>query len=167
MRFLPCVATEPALLQKYLPIQFEILNRLLDPFHVPSACSLCVQCKIDEAVASVLRPKDPVRMLLGARGCQAYVHSGHINRNAKQLLLVMMMVMLLLAIANALKTKTEEAGNTFDGFNFHKAFRPRLILQRNGALVMCIQFDVHAHRNFIVIHIGVFARCYEWVPGWM
>lgn len=71
---------------------------------------------------------------------------------------------MLLAIANALKTKAQEAGNTFNGFDFHKAFRPRLVLQRNGALVMCIQFDVHAHWNLIVIHIAAIARVFLGIP---
>lgn len=109
---------------------------------MPSTCGLRVQCEIDEAVTSILRPEESVRMLLGARRSQAYVHPGHIHRYTEQLGLVRM---LLLAIANGLKTEAQEAGNTFYSFDFHKAFRPRLVLQRNGALVMCIQFDVHAH----------------------
>lgn len=76
---LPCVPTESALLQEDLSIQFQVFDRLLNPFHVPTTGRLRFQCKIYEAIATILGPKESIRVLLGARGGHADAHAWHIH----------------------------------------------------------------------------------------
>jgi len=89
-------------------------------------------------------------VLLGARCGQAEADARNVHRDTNGLGGMELMALRLLG----LEGEPQEAGHTLDGLDFHLAAGPRLVAERHWALVVCIQLDVHAHGDLVVVHLA-------------